>query len=261
MLVNKYLLGEITDNKEKYENDPNFMMEAIRRSHDINLFFRCGPKVILDKYFVKFLIETFPENIDFLERIVHSYITVKESYVATTPKKRLKKMEDIITVLLSMSELEANHGNFESYYTEILLRYNAWIIEDMDAIFENVGDKSAGEMALVKYCFEGNTELINFFAWVLLLRIITHQKSSFKSLIQSYFSSLEDLSKRVRTFFYNYTYNYDKALAFHVITDKDFYKEILFTAEIENIDFNVKPTKIVESKVINLSDYRRKRTT
>jgi len=72
---------------DELENNPKFMREVIRVTHDKRIYNLCGDDVKSNKEFVEFLIETFNDDLDFLIKVVNKFsdnnekIDVLEVYI------------------------------------------------------------------------------------------------------------------------------------------------------------------------------------
>lgn len=73
-LVYDYINGEAIDNIDELENDYKFMMEVIRISKDKNIYNLCSDNVKLNYEFVKFIIDTFKHDKDFIDKVSNYYL-------------------------------------------------------------------------------------------------------------------------------------------------------------------------------------------
>lgn len=72
-LVYDYINGEDVNNIDELENDYKFMMEVISVSGDKNLYNLCSENVKSNYEFVRFMIETFKSDKDFVDKIATEY--------------------------------------------------------------------------------------------------------------------------------------------------------------------------------------------
>lgn len=69
-----YINGEDIENIEELENNYKFMMEVIKLTRDKNMFNICSDEVKLNYEFIKFMVETFKKDVEFIDKIATEYI-------------------------------------------------------------------------------------------------------------------------------------------------------------------------------------------
>lgn len=111
-IVKKYINGEDIEGYsfEELENDKEFMMKVIKISKDKNFYDSCSEKLLNDYEFIKYLILTFKDDLEFVSMVA-------DNYLDTEPKD-----EDALELQIIMYNLTENDFHLHSMYSHKLAR-------------------------------------------------------------------------------------------------------------------------------------------
>jgi len=258
MLVRRYLEGKMDpDEVESFENSVGLMKEAIRRSHNKTLFESCSIELKTNLDFIKFLFKTFNDDDDFLFKIAYTYVSLRGEYVGNLVDDNKEAKKDFISLVFYMSNLEkVNMGNCGSVFTTLLFSQYMGFIDEMHNHFGEYGKDFHNGFKYIKDYFDGNDELIVFFADILFWNLIMSKADGLDSFVEQHFSSYDEVYWNLIPFLYGYLKKFDEDLAEFVVSDEEFISNIynkIMSTDIEfQSDKNTKP-----KKVVSLASYRK----
>ena len=228
-LIFDYINGEDIDNIDELENNYKFMMEVIKLTHDKKMFNMCSDEVKLNYEFVKFMVETFKNDIEFIDKIASNYIEVKGEETVTS-----------IELIFIMAELLKN-----STKTELGVKYNLMksTFISSEKLKRRVDVNNEQELfwkqefglgfRIMQYeNYYTSNIIMNEIALDLMEDIFCKETEiSLEELIHSRFKTLEEFNKvGARRFILNYVRMYDSNLAdyleVHIELLKDMEKRI-----------------------------------
>lgn len=99
-LIWDYINGENIDNIDELEDDYEFMMEVIKITHDKKMYYLCSKQIKSNYEFVKFMINEFKKDKEFIVQIANFYLnTINENdttyHEIVIIMQKLLKYEDL----------------------------------------------------------------------------------------------------------------------------------------------------------------------
>lgn len=210
-LIWEYINGEEIPNIDKLEKDYQFLMQVIKTSKDKNMYKLCSKEIKENYQFIKFIIETFKSDEEFITKIADDYL--KKFGEETLESKEL--------IFLMCELLNKNSNDFEkdsiSFYLKRSLIYTTEriLIETFLKENEYAKEEIGLGFACVYYDELGASEIItNYFAKMYLNEIFYNNKFSLEELVHKHFKTLSDLKEvEIKQYILNYVSYFDKYLA------------------------------------------------
>ena len=116
-LIWEYINGEEIPNIDKLEKDYQFLMQVIKTSKDKNMYKLCSKEIKENYQFIKFIIETFKSDEEFITKIADDYLN----------KFGEETLESKELIFLMCELLNKNSNDFEkdsiSFYLKRSLIY------------------------------------------------------------------------------------------------------------------------------------------
>lgn len=242
-------------NVEDLENNSNFMMDVIKYTKDKRMYELCSDNVKNNYEFVKFMIDTFKNDVDFVASLTLNYlnntneedITYKELLILAS--SLIGDSEYLLTLKLKRTIFNTlEFGSIESALNDV--SYSKEPIElGMGFIF--ITDK---------YC---NSDIIkSYFAKEFIEKIFYNEDITLEELIHKNFKSFGSIENHgINTFLINYIEMHDQCLATyisnHINLLENLRKEITkignnWDKYIENI--NIRRINILNQEVYNYID-------
>lgn len=122
-LIDSYINKSPILNRKRLENDPNFMLNVIKKTNDKMFYYFCSNSVKHDYNFVSYLLNHFSNSVMFCDEVLRSYI-VDEIDVFEL-KHEIFYIYDQIT-FGKYSNLKRIYNNF----LNIIYKYEKLVIED-----------------------------------------------------------------------------------------------------------------------------------
>lgn len=248
-LIFDYINGEYIENIDELENNYLFMIEVIKYSKDKNFYHLCSDIVKNNFIFVKFLIETFKNDLDFIVMVANNYlknidkkdITYKELIILMS--KCVNKIDDLNNPELSKFSLAA-----EGFY----ITENAKIILIMDCEDDQVFKRKFG-MGFMNILEEyGMSNIImEFFAKKFIYQIFYENETyTLEETIHNEFSSFENLEKKgINNYLISYIGRFDTFLAAYITCHLELLDNIKFQLNRIKKNWNDYINKINQRKV------------
>lgn len=240
---------------DELEDNPEFMMDVIKYTKDKRMYDLCSDRVKNNHKFVKFMIETFKDDVDFVTSLALNYLN--------------KVNEESITykeILVLTSELIGDCDNL------IVLKLKQEIFKTLEigsiesALKDESDYKVKKELGMgFIYIIDnyGNSDIIkNYFAKEFIEKIFYNNDITLEELIHKQVKNFNKLKKQgINIFLINYIEMYDHYLAAHISNHIDLLeklkKEIIKVCNnwdkyIENI--NRRRINILNQEVYNYVD-------
>ena len=224
-LILDYINGEDIENIDELENNYKFMMEVIKLTHDKNMFNMCSNEVKLNYEFVRFMIDTFKNDIQFIDKIASDYIDAMEEGDVTS----LELIFIMADILKSSTEtdLAVKYNLFKnSFIAEQKVKTNIAIIKEEDLFWK---EEFGLGFRIIQYEYYCNSSIIMNEIALDLVEDIFYQESdiSLEELIHNRFKTLDEFNKiGVRRFILNYVRMYDTNLADYLEDHIDLLKDM-----------------------------------
>lgn len=222
---------------EILENDREFMMDVINISNDKKMYNFCSEQLKGDYIFIKYLIEKYKTDIDYVRNLVSNFI----KYNTTLDVNEKMEISIMLYNLLSPEERSMLDGlDILAFYT--FYKTNIELaLEDKEN--EDIKDLLGMGFIYVKSEFSYYENIMNYFALKFLDEIFYEGKLSLEEQIHKSFKNKELLEKKgINNFLINYLSSYDTFLSNYISVHIDLLTEL--KKDIERIlkrwDFYIK---------------------
>lgn len=230
-VVYDYIYGNDIENYtlEELENDPIFMSKVILLSKDKNFYNYVESSIKQDYFFVKSLLEAFPEDDKFLMNAVDMYLQSDDD--------ELNKIE--ILVVLCDTIRDKNSENYIKYKLILRAKYLKEKQEILSIKNIYVQDlelkKQVGEGFFLMYDkYHANKIVLDYYAKEMIKDILPEKY--LEELIHNDFKDANELDTvEKRTYLINILSNYDSALSSYISTNPSILSEFLtIMSKIQN---------------------------
>lgn len=239
-------------NIDELEDDYEFMIEVIKFTNDKRMYDLCSDKVKNNYEFIKFMVETFKKDVDFVASLALNYLNNTDE-------------EDI-----TYKELLVFVSNFIGDNDKLLtLKLKREIFKTIDfskmelIINEETNPKVKQELGMgfifIIDSYGGSDILKNYFASEFIEKIFYSENYNLEEFIHNQFKAFDIIKKEgINTFLINYIEKYDHYLAAYISTNinllNNVRKEIIkignnWNKYIENI--NKRRIDILNQEVCN----------
>ena len=229
----KYINGLNPDgyNIEDLENDKFFMMEVIEYTKDKELYYLCSESVKKDYEFIKFMINTFKDDKDYIIKLAKDYIN-SHSSKDTTVQELTIIMADILSPLYQVNEFNVKALAF--YTLELV---NLEIVKETDVVKELYPNFGRG-FYYIEAKYNMSNEIKMFFAKKFLSDIFFNsEKGNFEQLIHTMVKSPKEIDLiGNENFILNFIKNNDEFLYGYVICHMELIKK--YIKELEKVKDN-----------------------
>lgn len=221
-LVFDYVVGNDLDDYEidELEDNPEFMMEVIKYTKDKKMYNFCSDNVKSNYEFVKFMVELFKEDVEFVTSLVLSYLKTID--------------EDDITykeLLVLVSNLKGDSDNLlklklkrEIFKTIDFGRMELTIDEELDP---NVKQELGMGFIFVIDNYGNSDILKRFFAEEFISKIFKRDNITLEELIHKTVKKFEDIQNMgINMFLINFIEKYDYYLASYISNHIDLLDEL-----------------------------------
>lgn len=252
-----YINGEDIENIEELENDYKFMIEVIKLTRDKNMFNMCSDEVKLNYEFIKFMVETFKKDIQFIDKIVSEYIDTIGSEDATS-LELIFIMADILK--RDIENPLALKYNFlkNAFITSEKIQTKIVISNEEDLFWKKEFGLGFG---IMQYEYYSNSSIImNEIALDLVEDIFYKEKDiTLEEIIHNRFKTLEEFNKvGIRKFMLSYIRMYDINLADYLEVHIDLLKGMERNIKVIVSRFNIYNKRLEIRKDLIFSSESRK---
>lgn len=201
---------------DELENDYEFMMEVISYTKDKNMYALCSDSVKNNYMFIRFLVETFHDDFDFIAELANEYLKDIDHDDITYKE---------LTVLVSQYADKNNTGyNFYKFKLNTEMISKCMLI-DVEQFLSKQDDQTKRELGLgfilVTSVCGTSKILMDFFAKEFIDNIFyDDDKYTLEELIHLNTKNREDLNtKNLNNYIHNYIGTLDQALAHYVVNN------------------------------------------
>lgn len=177
---------------EQLEDNEQFMMEVIKLTKDKNMYHYCSSKVKNSFNFVKFLIETFSDDNEFLKQVSESFINnLKE-------EDRIKRIE-LSIILRDLYKKNKNEEDYLSHHLYLTTVYTSELMNINFALSDKATQDILDELGLgfifIKDIYGESEIVLDFFAEEFLRSIIYDKDEDFEEATHVHFKYLNHLEE------------------------------------------------------------------
>ena len=216
-MINDYILGnDIKDYSiEELEDDKEFMMLVIGTTNDEKFYNLCSERLKKDYSFVRYLIEKFKNNIDFICNVADYYLSDVENELSR------------IELNIIMSELTAQDKEKNMNYTVVRdTIYTSKRVEIEMAklkLNDDYVSQDIGMGFLVIFdSFNSSEIVLNYFAKKTINEIFNEYDINLENMLHEQFKTLEQIDKiGINNYMLNFIGYYDPMLASYLSTHID----------------------------------------
>lgn len=211
-LVLNYIRGENLGYYDALdlENQKEFMQEVLSITKDYHMFYLCSDKLKNCHEFIKFTINLFKDEKDFIVEIAKKYLSLTNN---------MNNAHEINILMYQI--LKEKYKNSEEYLhynlkTNNIFGYKMLEIEKLkEAISIDIG--IGFEAILIEY--ENYPVFKEFYAEKMIYKIFFQNEDlSFEEIIHNNFKNISELDNaKLNTFFIDYIGNYDESLKEYVV--------------------------------------------
>lgn len=212
-ILTKYINGEdIEYNIEELENDTDFMIAVIHKTNDKNFYNLCGEEVKKDSRFIKYMINKFNNDIEFMCNISDYYFLQEHDETDEM---------DIIILICEYSK-SINKEKYAEYNAIREIKYISKKIELEIAKNESednelLSTESGMYFMVIQELYKNNPMTIKYFAKRFIKEILNEDKK-FETLIHDNFKTPEELKVvGKKQYLINLINKKDRALASYAI--------------------------------------------
>ena len=189
-LINAYINGEVIADYdiEQLEDDCIFMMQVINTSGDKKIYNLCSNNIKTNYEFVKFLIEKFSNDLEYISKVADTYIS-KE-------KDEVLRLEIILIMCKLTKNKDMQRFGFykllaEARFSEELFQVE-YLKHDIDTDEEVINQIGMG-FILVQEQYEGNEIILEYFAERFIEEIIWLYALSYEKMLHEKFNTYAEL--------------------------------------------------------------------
>lgn len=227
-LIFDYIVGNeiVGYDIDELENDYEFMIEVIKHSRDKKLYNLCSDEIKSNYNFVKFMVETFKSDFNFI-------VDVANNYLKTVTDDNINAYE--LTVLISegiTSDMALEDPKLCEFKLQASSFYEIELIK-LAAALEQTNDESLKEeyglgFLYVLDTYEKSDTICNFFAKRLIDEIFYENDDyTLEQILHMNFKSYSELEAYgINTFLTDYIKKYDKYLSSYVLLQLDLLEPI-----------------------------------
>lgn len=230
---------------EALENDKDFMKSVIEETNDKNFYNLCSDQVKNDYEMVKYLINKFSSDINFICKVADNYLKNTDDEV--------NKFE--LSVTMSKLIKDKNIEKYDEYNSIIDNKYKVKRVE-AEIIKEGLRDiqtknKLGMGFALVLDSYD-NKNVIDTFTKKFISEIFSENNTNLEDMLHQHFNNFEKLDKtEMNNYLISFISKYDSVLATYINSNENIKKELL--DEVINVQkkWNI-CNKLEENKKYNL---------
>ena len=249
-LIDSYINKSPILNRKRLENDPNFMLNVIKKTNDKMFYYFCSNSVKHDYNFVSYLLNHFSNSVMFCDEVLRGYI-VDEIDVFEL-KHEIFHIYDQITSFKN-SSLKRTYNNF----LNIIYKYEKLVIEDAtkDEEMATMSDEIGLGFVFILSEYTKKTEQM-FFARKMLKDIFSFDViNDIVKNVHSKFRRKDDfLEYGINHFIIDFIQKYDIYLAdfvqcnINLLTDVKKQINMSMTSDFVNNDLSLQSNSILDEK-------------
>lgn len=180
-LVRDYVEGKTIEDIEELEDNPIFMMNVIRYTKDKKMVEFCSDKVKNDYKFIKFLVNFFKDDLDFICKIADEFIDKNQDETS------------FIELNIIMQRLTSKTEYCKKYAIATNIIFETKLFESQLTLSLNKLDLISEGFIVIFDDYNYNKLILNFFAERYIYYIL--DKFSIERLLHKNFKSFEELKQ------------------------------------------------------------------
>lgn len=221
----KYINGYYIENVDELENNYKFMMDVIRITKDKNLYNLCSDEVKNNFEFVKFIIDLFKKDIDFVCKVADYYLDNADNDDICT--------NELIFIMCDVLKNYKDNDECLIYFVKraSIVNYDRMIADAIIDEEDNINIKKRLGMGFIiflesDYC--KSNIMLKYIAKIMLNEIFYELSNlSIEDIIHKRFSSVDKLNQYgIKNFIFSYVREYDYFLASYLTTNVDLISKI-----------------------------------
>lgn len=219
-LVTDYINGNLYS--EELEDNRLFMQLVLKRTNDCKMYNFCSDRLKKDGKFIKFVIQNFQNNQDFICKIANDYFNYIENSNISLDDNLEERINYIEICILMDNILSKNNNNqIQDYKIKTFILYQT---EIFDISLEITADKELSKygkgFVFIFDEYESSPIVLNCFAKRMIDEIFYQDETSLEKLVHSKFKKAEDIKKfGINSFIIKSIYEKDPYLSNYVSTN------------------------------------------
>lgn len=250
-IIFNYISGNDLDRYsiDELEDDPKFMIDVMRVTHDKRMYNLCSSSVKLNSAFVAAIIEIFKDDIDFVTKIVNPYF--ENSDVEIIEKIKISIMlERLFNNEIQFDTEKYRLKNLSFYFFTMQNIAKFYKTEDKDIV------ENCTPFQLVEVLFPEQKILKDYIAQQMIDEIFFERLDcSFSGLLHISFKSREELEKYgERTFLLDYLRKIDPILSDYISCSPELLSDIVKSMKYIKKNWNIYNDYLNEEKIEKVLD-------
>lgn len=245
-IVNSYINGTDIEGYsiDELENDKEFMMLVIQITNDKNFYNLCSQDVKKDYDFVKFMIDKFKTDLDFICEVADYFFKNVEDELTRT---------ELTIIMTSLTE-KRNEKKYSGYkiVSDTIFTLKRVIIEAIKIRDGYTSNEVGMGFALIFDSFSSSKIVSDFYAKKFIEAIFEENDIDLENMLHQQFNSVEQINEiGINNYMLNFIGHYDSMLSSYLSTNIELMRE--FSDKIREIEKNWdKYISINEQKKYNL---------
>lgn len=226
-LIEDYIQGKEIEGytHEELENNRDFMMQVIEVSNDKKIYNLCSDNVKKDYDFVKYIILTFKDDINFICNVADFFLK--------DVSDDLNRFE-ISIIMSNLTENDKKNSDYclirDTIYTTMRVQIEGVKIANDDYDLQSFG---MGFIVMLEY-FKERKIVLNYCAKKTIQEIINEFDIDLEALLHRKFQSLNQINEiGINNYIINFVWYYDMALSKYLINHQDLMSDL--SKEISDI--------------------------
>ena len=247
-IINSYINGTDIEGYsiDELENDKEFMMLVIRTTNDKNFYNLCSDNIKKDYDFVKFIINKFKTDIDFICKVADYFLANVEDELMRT---------ELTIIMAGLTEKRKEEKYYEYKITSDAI-FTAKRVKIEMAKIEMKDEYSSNEIGmgflLIFDSYNSSKIVLDFYAKKFIESIFEEYDIDLENMLHQQFNSSEQINKMgINNYMLNFIGAYDSMLASYLSTNIELMKD--FSNKIREVQTNWdKYNNVNEQKKYNL---------
>lgn len=250
-LVFDYITGnEITGyNIDDLENDYEFMIQVIKHTKDKNMYNLCSKEVQTNYKFVKFMIETFKNDLKFI-------CDVADNYLKTVPSESIDGIEIMIQAAEKIEYRKVLENPKLASFSLYAKTMSSVELYQVSNALDMLDDKELKEelglgFAYIADKFENRETICNYFAKEYISQIFyEHSKYNLEELLHKNHKDFNEIkSQGIENYLIDYISQFDDYLAQYISEHINVLHDLKKDVERVGRNWNIYIDRINEEKV------------
>ena len=230
-IIDDYINGnDIEDYTiDELENDQEFMMIVIGITNDKNFYNLCSDNLRKNYNFVKFIINKFKTDIDFICKVANYYLKNTDD--------ELLRIELIIIMMKLTETDEKKHAEYLNLSDTIFKTKRVSIEMAKELQDEYVSNEIGMGFLLIFDSYNSSKIVLDFYAKKIIEAIFEEYNIDLENMLHQQFNNAEQINKiGINNYMLNFISTYDSMLASYLSTNIELMQD--FANKIKNIQKN-----------------------